>query len=887
MMAIESTNPTIFKRYPGPKPFTTAEQALFFGREREREDLVRLVNAERLVVLFGKSGLGKSSLVNAGLLPALVAQNKGWLPIPIRFRVSDGKNSPIDIVRQHLEKQENVQITEGSFLTDKSLWHSFKRYQDTTKTQKLFLLFDQFEEFFTYSPEQQRQFRLELADLLYTSIPQKVIDTYQNAPEEQQLFLAQPQDVRVMISMRSDRLSLLHQFKDYLPAILNARYELKGLTPQQARQAIELPARWGTESAPSPVGITFSSPSFTFEPETVDYIVEKLSETQSQTDEPHVETVQLQLICQKIEEDIAKNKIQSPIKKQDLVAFDDIFKSFYLEKVGELDPSVKMPSRKLMEEELISGQLGDDNTRRVTVDQEKLIESLTKQKVSKENAEKLLNTLVDTHLLRREPNSVGGVSYEICHDTFLRPMLRLKRERESANEKVVASRQLWKFASVAAAVFAGTFLFFYFWTKNEALKKASGIEKNVNAFYGHLLANPPQYATALHFADTLYTKAPTPQYALLLTTAFYSYLNTGGYIFDQWLLPKSPQPLQSAFSTNGDVFYMSFNYDDRKQDTLALTWKTGELQATHNAVFDQKLLEDSAHSVDNQWFAKIVSSINCGSQLTGNFNVYLTKQRSLDTAVLTAHDAQIYELAFTKNNQKLLTLGDRDVKLWHFQQPIMAILRGHVASINTAVFSPDNQQILSASDDSTARIWSLGGNLVHILRGHTSGVTAAIYTPDGQNIITISRDGFVKLWQTSDGSEKQAIALGIKLAKGQFDKNGRLIVQPHEKTNIVFSYIQGQLVQIGETTDILNHDWGKSTDLQNGLAAKIENNQKTLNVYDKNGYAIVQFNAKNVFGSVQFAPDGNSLLVVDGQNIIRLPMPTTIHNWLKTVGFHR
>ena len=884
---MESTNPTIFKRYPGPKPFTTAEQALFFGREREREDLVRLVNAEKLVVLFGKSGLGKSSLVNAGLLPALVAQNKGWLPIPIRFRVSDGKNSPIDIVRQHLDKQENVQITEGSFLTDKSLWHSFKRYQDTTKTQKLFLLFDQFEEFFTYSPEQQRQFRLELADLLYTSIPQKVIDEYQNAPETQQLFLAQPQDIRVMISMRSDRLSLLHQFKDYLPAILNARYELKGLTPQQARQAIELPARWGTESAPSPVGITFASPPFTYESETVDYIVEKLSETQSQTEEPHVETVQLQLICQKIEEDIAKNKIQSPIKKQDLVAFDDVFKRFYLEKVGELDPSVKMPSRRLMEEELISGQLGDDNTRRVTVDQEKLIESLTKQKVSKENAEKLLNALVDTHLLRREPNSVGGVSYEICHDTFLRPMLRLKRERESANEKTMASRQLWKFASVAAAVFLGTFLFFYFWTKNDTLKKEKKVAEHVSVLYGHLLANPPQYAAALHLADSLYGEAATPQYALLLTTAFYSYLNTGGYIFDEWTLPKNPKSLESAFSADGNNFYLPFD-DGKTKDTLALTWKTGKIQATHTAFFDRKLLEDSTQSTDNQWFAKLVDGLDCSTQLTGTFNVHLTEKGAPDTAILTSPDGKIFELGFTKDNQKLVTLGHQDVKLWHFQQPIMAKIKGHKNSINTAVFSPDNQQILSASDDSTARIWSLDGNLMHILKGHASSVTGAIYAPDGQNIITISRDGFVRLWQTSDGSEKQAIALNMKLAKAQFDKNGRLIVQPHNKpTNIAFAYAQGQLFQMGETKDKLDNDWGKSTNLENGLEAWIENNQKTLNVYDNNGYLIVQFSTKGQFGSIQFAHDGNSLLVVDGQNIIRLPMPTTIHDWLKTVGFHR
>lgn len=885
-MMTSETTPTIFKRYPGPKPFTTPEQALFFGREREREDLVRLVNAERLVVLFGKSGLGKSSLLNAGLLPALVAQNKGWLPIPIRFRVSDGKNSPIDIIRQHLEKQENMQITEGSFLSDKSLWHAFKRHQVTDKNTKFFLLFDQFEEFFTYSPEQQRRFRLELADLLYTAIPQKVIDEYQNASEEQQLFLAQPQDVRVMISMRSDRLSLLHQFKDYLPAILNARYELKGLTPQQARQAIELPARWGTENAPSPVGITFASPPFTFETETVDYIVEKLSETQSQTEDPHVETVQLQLICQKIEEDITKNRIKSPVKKSDLAAFDDIFKSFYLEKVNELDPSVKTPSRKLMEEELISGQLGDDNTRRVTVDQEKLIESLVKQKISKENAEKLLNTLVDTHLLRREPNSVGGVSYEICHDTFLRPMLRLKRERENANDKVVASKQLRKFGLIALSVLLGTLLLSNFLTKYFAGKDEEAITKNINTLYGHLLNHPPQYAAALHLADSLYTESATPQYALLLTTAFYSYLNTGGYVFDKWTLPESPKNAESAFSADGDVLYLPLN---NRNDTMALLLKTGKVGITHNAIFDQKLFEDSTYSFDNQWFAKRAYKIlDCKNPEDSTaIDVHLTQLKTQDDALLTSPDGQIFELGFTKNNQKLVTLGQRDVKLWHFQRRIMAILRGHESTINTATFSPDGQKILSASDDGTARIWSLDGHLMQILRGHSQGVTAALYTPDGQCIVTISRDGFVKLWQTSDVTEKQAIDLGVKLGNAQFDKNGHFIVKPHEKTPISFAYAKGQLTKIGDVKDNLLHDWGNATAAETDFDAHIEDYQKNLKVYDTNGFIIAQLNAQDLFSSVQFSADGNSLVVVDGQNIIRLPMPTMIQNWLKTVGFHR
>ena len=66
---MSSANPQ--KRYPGVKPFATTEQELFFGRDRDIEDLWNLLWLSKLVVLFGKSGYGKSSLINAGILPEI------------------------------------------------------------------------------------------------------------------------------------------------------------------------------------------------------------------------------------------------------------------------------------------------------------------------------------------------------------------------------------------------------------------------------------------------------------------------------------------------------------------------------------------------------------------------------------------------------------------------------------------------------------------------------------------------------------------------------------------------------------------------------------------------------------------------------------------------
>ena len=60
-----------WKRYRGAHPFETEHAPLFFGRKDDTNNMLRLMSKERLVVLFSKSGYGKSSLVNAGIIPQL------------------------------------------------------------------------------------------------------------------------------------------------------------------------------------------------------------------------------------------------------------------------------------------------------------------------------------------------------------------------------------------------------------------------------------------------------------------------------------------------------------------------------------------------------------------------------------------------------------------------------------------------------------------------------------------------------------------------------------------------------------------------------------------------------------------------------------------------
>ena len=77
-------------RYPGIRAFEQLEDHLFFGRKKEEEKLFALVKARSLAVLFAKSGIGKSSLINAGLVPLLDEENFQ----PVKIRVQDTSVSP-------------------------------------------------------------------------------------------------------------------------------------------------------------------------------------------------------------------------------------------------------------------------------------------------------------------------------------------------------------------------------------------------------------------------------------------------------------------------------------------------------------------------------------------------------------------------------------------------------------------------------------------------------------------------------------------------------------------------------------------------------------------------------------------------------------------------
>lgn len=452
-------------RYPGVKPFERTEQALFFGRENDIRDLCDLIRVETLVVLFGKSGYGKSSLINAGVLPRLAAvsgSENGSTPalLPVVVRLGDyvpgNSASPIESLCQKIEgtlRPSPEMDFVGHLGLPNSLWLTLKRCQISASSEgetahgspvekaAFLLVFDQFEEFFSYPLDQQLDFRTQLAEVVYGEMPENAREQARTLPREQRRMLVSPTQVRSLFSIRSDRLSELDRLRDRLPDILHKRYELKALSREQAREAIVLPARLASQ--PGGDGFQFYSPPFEYGDDALEKILNDLSASSAQG-QAGVEAFQLQILCDNIEGKVVDGKIPDrdgnglpDVTATDLPDFSEVYGAYYERRLAMLPENLQPAARLLIEDGLVRLDPATGEGRRLSMDAEALLDNFSKVGATRE----LLKELENTFLLRRERNTLGGHNYELSHDTLLAPVLRAKRLRMQDDERRAVNKR--------------------------------------------------------------------------------------------------------------------------------------------------------------------------------------------------------------------------------------------------------------------------------------------------------------------------------------------------------------------------------------------------------------------------------------------------------------
>ena len=370
----------------GPRAFVAGEP--LYGRERELADLVDLVIAERVVLLYAPSGAGKSSLLQAGLAPRLAAEDFVVRPVVrVGMPLPDGVAANRFLLSALLSLEEDVpedrQVPEAE-LAERTLAGYLGERMRREEVAAEVLIFDQFEEVLTADPTARAA-----QQAFFAGLGAALRDPRRHA----------------VIAMREDFIAGLDPLRGAVPTRLRTTYRLDLLGPAAARAAIQAPSR--------AAGVEFSD-------EAAGKLVDDLRRVQVQgadgTTEMRagevVEPVHLQVVCRSLWARLPATATR--IDVADLAGLGDVdqaLAAYYGDQVGAVARACEVPERSLRT--WIGRHLVTADGLRTQV--------LKTAGTTLGLGNRVLAALVDTHLLRADARR--GVTWiELAHDRLVAPL---------------------------------------------------------------------------------------------------------------------------------------------------------------------------------------------------------------------------------------------------------------------------------------------------------------------------------------------------------------------------------------------------------------------------------------------------------------------------------
>lgn len=391
MSGISDANP-----YVGPRPIQQGER--IYGRDAEIHELFHLLQGRRIAVLHSPSGAGKSSLVQAGLIPRLVqARFDVWKPIrvnldPRALDVDDGVNryalSAMISLEEELPEAHRRSPRELATMDLATYVRTRPRRKRRSKSNVV-LLFDQFEEALTADPlatEAKRAFFRQLGELLRPARANEV-----DAQTYWALFI-----------VREDYLAAFSPYRDLIPTRLANTFRLDLLGLDGAREAAVEPA--------ASLGKRFDA---------VDKLIADLATVNVQEPDGttvackgiHVEPVQLQVVCRRLWSAMPDGA--TVITEEHLSAYGDVttaLSAYYdsaVEAASKGEPDVERAIRDWVDQQLISGgiraQVRREAERSGGLDNE------------------LIDAMRESYLVRSESRA-GAQWFELAHDRLVTPV---------------------------------------------------------------------------------------------------------------------------------------------------------------------------------------------------------------------------------------------------------------------------------------------------------------------------------------------------------------------------------------------------------------------------------------------------------------------------------
>lgn len=788
-------------------PYTREDQSIFFGRTAEVDRMYELVNQSRLILVYGASGIGKTSLVQCGLANRF--NDTDWFEVYVRRRNNINRS-----LRRAIKRCALMPVPSGSSIevTVDSLFLDYLK--------PIYLVFDQFEEVYILGTKSERKrFYKYLTRLLAEG-------------EKRQLPL------RIILIMREEYIARLYELEHYLPKIFDNRLRVEAMNTSNIRQVI----RGSCEQ----FGIKIRRPA-----QTANRIISRLTDTRR-----GIQLSYLQIYLDKLYREFRELQPNGQV----------IFSPELVNRVGSIGDILV----EFMEEQQHTIQ-ADLKTRFGIADREVIIKIMdqfatlegTRRSLSRNEIRLLgysdtaisfcLNALVDSRLLRLDDGA-----YELSHD---------KLAEKIAETRDIQSRDLMRIQGLVRpklamykerkVLFSEEELFYirpyrqHFdphpgfsdlferseherkmeryrlqqlnkeneYHRKETEKKNRQIEIINRVLHSNIWRSDQDYHKALQYALEAWRMSvndgqPSLEIKKALISAYYAAdefnainyereIEVGSIIRyikvspDERLLFIATAANDAMLCNLSGTVIQKFPHENVSVATFSPDSNRLMLATTDGMVLDYNregvLLNQ--HQLNQRAIRQLVLLPDGNSFLLGARNfiglfdqngqtkrtfplpetfkknddikqIVLAPDASYFVAisvyghdaicfsledethwVLDGHTDKVTAVDIARNGAYLATVSaDKRLLIWSRGGKLLREILAHDKSIISVQFSPDNQHVLTASKDNTAKNWTLPALQAKVLKGHQDDIAKAMFIPFGKEILTTSNDHTARLW---------------------------------------------------------------------------------------------------------------------------------------------